>query len=302
VRRAQPGQRGQQRGDQHREVQPERLRAQQRIGEHAQHRRRGECATRGGGRGERARGMPRAERADGGHRGHPCAVRTVGEGAEAPLARGELDEGARQLDRVEVGPHHRREPELRVGALPEQEVAQRRSPPVRIRRSTSGAGPASCIAAPRRAANAARSSDAGSRGAAAHRVACRLHDRVAGRVVERDAQAQLLAARGGRLRPVDGAAQRRIESVAPADHREPHAVGDAARGLALQVALEEAHEAAHLVLGPAPVVAREGVERQRVHAPRAAPRPRCGARRGRRRDARRRAVVRARSPSARCRP
>lgn len=91
----------------------------------------------------------------------------------------------------------------------------------------------------------------------AHNAGGGRRDRLPRRVVDRDSQQQPLAARGGALGPLDRGHQALFEAVASADHVDPHVVGDTARGLGGEIAVEQLHQSRHLFGRPLPVVGRE---------------------------------------------
>ncbi len=77
---------------------------------------------------------------------------------------------------------------------------------------------------------------------------------------------QDIALRGGGLRAPDCRGDAVGETIAAADHREPNAVTNQAFDFARQIKPQQRHQRRDLRSRPAPIVAGEGVERQRSHA------------------------------------
>lgn len=171
--------------------------------------------------------------------------------AEPPLPFQEIFDAGAQLLLSKVGPCHRREEQLRISALPEEEVAE----PLLAARADEQV-------------NVGRAAERLPEGLAVSRLRGLepphgFEDRVAGRIVDRHPQPQALAAGRRALSLLDKADQRRVKPIPAADHFEPHALFDELPGLAAKIAGEQAEQRPHLTLRPLPVVRRECVQGQR---------------------------------------
>ena len=138
----------------------------------------------------------------------------------------------------------------------------RRSPPVRISRSGSGANDSARCRAMSSSVRLARPLG----GARLRRAARGLRDVPAAAVVGADRQVQLGVALGLLLRLGDQAAQLRVEGRHVADHAHPDAELDQLVDLAPQRADEQLHQRRDLVGGTAPVLGAEREQRQVLDA------------------------------------
>ena len=94
----------------------------------------------------------------------------------------------------------------------------------------------------------------------------RAQDRVAPGIVDGNAQVQRVAADSCVFRTGDGGRKTVGKPVAPTDDAETHAFLDEILRLVDEIGMEQRHQRVHFRLRPAPIVAREGVERQRADA------------------------------------
>src|SRR6185437_15841721 len=188
----------------------------------------------------------------------------TGREAEASLPAGEKLERGRELRLVEVGPEPITEIELRVGDVPEEEVAD---PPlaagadqqVRIRQPAElERGGEALLVDVRRAQGAAR--------ALGGELTCGLHDVPASAVAHGHLQLQARIGARALLRGADLRLQPHREALPVADEAHAHALAVQLRDLAIDGLEEQAHEARHLLRRPRPVLAREGEEGQRLDA------------------------------------
>src|SRR5438067_2563511 len=179
------------------------------------------------------------------------------EAARPPL---ELRDGTIEVDRPEVRPVGGRDPQLGVGDLPQQEV---RDPHL-----TAGADQQIGI---RHAVGVEGAADVGLRDVvgsqlagphAAGQRAEGVEQLVAAAVVEGHQQGE--AAVGARLVDdvVDPAPHRQRHAVVAPDHAQAHVALHQLRQLTVDRLLQQPHQRRDLVLGPAPVLRRERVERQ----------------------------------------
>src|SRR5215470_2325000 len=180
---------------------------------------------------------------------------------EAPLAARVLRERRIERRLIEVRPRTSGEVQLRVRALPQQEIAE----------PLLAAGTDEEVDLRHRRARVIHGRElreellaiaGGRRGQAS----TDLEQAVLAGVIHRDAQMQTLTAAGGLFAALDEAQQIAAQAIAAADHVEANALRQAALGLGDEVTPEEGEERAHLRTRTAPVVRGKGVERQHADA------------------------------------
>ena len=184
--------------------------------------------------------------------------------AEPALAAVELGNRRVQFAAPEVGPHHLGEVEFGVRAFPQQEVAQ----PALAAGANDQVHVLCRLALARltRHQLAERRLPLLSAGGKLADPFGGSENRVARRVVDGQPQQQTLTAAGSPLGRGDRGTQIRAEAIAAADHLNAHAVRDALVDLAVQMALEQAQQQAHLARRTVPVVGRERVQGEHAHA------------------------------------
>ncbi len=155
----------------------------------------------------------------------------------------ELLEGGAEVGGFEVGPHAGSKDQLRVGGLPQQEVAE----PLLAAGSNQQVD---------FGAETLRYGLTGGRGAATDRV----QNRIAAGVVDGQPQIQDRAGGSEALHAVDGCLEGGGEALAAAEDAQAHALLPAAASLAAEVGVEQVEERGYLGLRTAPVVGGEGVE------------------------------------------
>ena len=161
-------------------------------------------------------------------------------GAKAAIAPAEFAHRGGQIALAEIGPQTRREDQLGIGALPEQEIAE----------AAFAAGANQQVD---RRTESALQGFARQTGDAAGRR----EDGVAAGIVERNPQAEAMPARRRLFRLSDGPLQRGAQAIAAADDFQPDAVLHAAVRLFFEVVREQAHEGIDLGARAAPVVRGE---------------------------------------------
>jgi hypothetical protein len=93
-----------------------------------------------------------------------------------------------------------------------------------------------------------------------------VQDRIAGGIVDRDAQMQNVSAGCCILGAAYCLREAVGKTIAASNHTETNAVADQACNLLAEIAPQQSHQRGHLCPRPAPVVARERVKRERPDA------------------------------------
>ena len=136
---------------------------------------------------------------------------------------------------------------------------RRRSPPVRISKSTSKAGPLAWVTSPRRLREfALRDFEAREHPAGG------AQDGVARGIVHGDAQFERASGGGKLFGGFDGLRERRRNPVAPADHAQANACCGACGGFGAKIFFEQPEQGDDLAHGALPVVRGKRVQRQRA--------------------------------------
>jgi hypothetical protein len=177
------------------------------------------------------------------------------------------DQRAAQRDRIEVRPQALREHDLGVRALPQEEVGEPLLAPaadeqVDVRHALD---PGTRTALGEQAREAFATAAERLRDVEALR---RADDRVASRVVDREAQVELRPRRGELLGELEHLEQVVVDAVATPDDLDAHAaLGDLVHVLE-QVALEQVEDVVRLVVRPVEALRREREQGQRADAAR----------------------------------
>src|SRR6266540_5206592 len=176
--------------------------------------------------------------------------------SEAALAMAEVVHGPRQLFLAEIGPVERRAPVLRVGGLPEQEVAQphlasRANDQIRVTQTTGVE-----IAAEELFVQLFGGDPV------PNQFSRRLDDLGPAPVVEGDVERKAAIVAGQVDGVQDSLLQLRWKPIERADVPQPNAVGVKLSRLAVDHLAENLHQARDLVVRAAPVLGRESVQRQ----------------------------------------
>src|SRR5712691_1954939 len=176
----------------------------------------------------------------------------------------EIGERAIELERTEVRPHGRGDPQLGVGDLPQEEVryphlAAGPDEQVRIGDPVGVERAAHVLLGDLRGAELARPHLLGERAKGVQQL-------LAPAVVERHHQVQPAIVLSRPDHPVDAAADDQRHPVGPAEHPQADVARHQLGQLADDGLLEQPHQRRHLVLGPRPVLGGEGVEEQKAQA------------------------------------
>jgi hypothetical protein len=180
---------------------------------------------------------------------------------EAPRAARVLEERVVERQRPEVGPQHVAEHELRVGTLPDEEVADpllAAGPDQQV-----GVGHAGGVQGVRDGALVDRLGRDAARGQPPERV----DELRPARVVEGDVEEEPIAVGRARQRVLDRLARGRRQLLAPAEEPDPDALRAQLVGLVANGLLQEPEEPGHLVVRAGPVLAAEGVQGEHRHPP-----------------------------------
>ena len=192
---------------------------------------------------------------EGGSSGH---VRRI-QSSEPPFPGSKIADRPTQLLRCERRPRRRREPQLRVGAFPQQEVTQsllapRADEQIDIRGIGCDA-PAAAQAPLEFHRRPARTRARGDRGSA---------QRITRGIVDGEAKMEPPAAGRQPLRHLDLLRKTTRQPIAPSDHREPNAGAPKAWTFDDEISVEERHQARDFRRRTLPVIRGERIKREHV--------------------------------------